>query len=50
LSSVPTIAAQLAGDFSSERGRAAMRALQSTLAVRPHEHDTSPHGSPQNED
>jgi nicotinamidase-related amidase len=47
LSSVPTIAAQLAGDFGSERGRAAMRALQSTLALRPHDHDTSQHGSPQ---
>jgi nicotinamidase-related amidase len=31
LSAVATIAAQLAGDFGSERGRAAMRALQSTI-------------------
>jgi nicotinamidase-related amidase len=38
LSSVATIAAQLAGDFDSEAGRAAMRALQSTLSPHGHEH------------
>jgi nicotinamidase-related amidase len=38
LSAVATIAAQLAGDFSSERGQAAMRALQSTLVVHGHGH------------
>jgi nicotinamidase-related amidase len=39
LSSVATIAAQLAGDFTSEQGRAAMRALGSTLTVHDHDHD-----------
>jgi nicotinamidase-related amidase len=39
LSAVATIAAQFAGDFGSERGRAAMRALQSTLISRKHQHD-----------
>ncbi len=38
LSTVATIAAQLAGDFGSDRGRAAMRALRSTLNVHTHEH------------
>lgn len=38
LSAVTTIAAQLAGDFGSERGRAAMRALQSTLVLPEHDH------------
>jgi nicotinamidase-related amidase len=41
LSAVGTIAAQLAGDFTSERGQAAMRALQSTLIVHAHEHGAS---------
>jgi nicotinamidase-related amidase len=39
LSAVATIAAQLAGDFNTERGRAAMRALQSTLSLHQH-HDS----------
>jgi nicotinamidase-related amidase len=40
LTTVATIAAELAGDFASESGRAAMRVLQSTLVVRSHDHDT----------
>jgi nicotinamidase-related amidase len=39
LSAVATIAAQLAGDFGSERGRAAMRVLQSTLPSHVPAHD-----------
>jgi len=39
LSSVATIAAQLAGEFGSELGRAAMRVLQSTITL--HVHDTN---------
>jgi nicotinamidase-related amidase len=39
LSSVATIAAQLGGDFGSKGGRAAMRALQSTLDTHAHHHD-----------
>jgi nicotinamidase-related amidase len=39
LSSVATIAAQLAGDFTTDRGRAAMRALGSTLTVHTHRHE-----------
>jgi hypothetical protein len=45
LSSVATIAAELAGDFSSEPGRAAMRALQSTLTLPTHEHPQHHHTS-----
>jgi hypothetical protein len=45
LSSVATIAAELAGDFATESGRAAMRVLQSTLglpaAEHPHQHRSS---------
>jgi nicotinamidase-related amidase len=40
LSAVTTIAAQLAGDFHSETGRAAMRALQSALPPRVHHHES----------
>jgi nicotinamidase-related amidase len=44
LSAVATIAAELAGDFGSERGRAAMRALQSTLVLPEHDRgDHAPH-------
>ena len=38
LSSVATLAAQLAGDFRTENGRAAMRALQATLTLPAHDH------------
>jgi nicotinamidase-related amidase len=41
LSAVATVAAQLAGDFGSERGRAAMRALQATLPAHTSAHDTA---------
>jgi len=43
LSSVPTIVAELAQDFSSERGRAAMRALQSMIAPHAHTHAEHDH-------
>ncbi len=43
LSSVPTIAAELAGDFTTESGRAAMRALQSLIPARGHAHRTEDH-------
>jgi nicotinamidase-related amidase len=39
LSAVATIAAQLAGDFRTEGGRAAMRALQATIQLHAHEHE-----------
>jgi len=39
LSAVATIAAQLAGDFNSELGRAAMLALQSTLPAHAGAHE-----------
>jgi nicotinamidase-related amidase len=39
LSTVAALAAQLCEDFDSERGRLAMRALQSTLVPRTHAHD-----------
>ena len=38
LSSVPAIAAELAGDFSTPAGRAAMGALQAMLATPEHRH------------
>jgi len=42
LSSVATIAAQLAGDFGTDRGRAAMRVLQSTFTPHAHGEEAAP--------
>jgi hypothetical protein len=39
LSTVGALAARLCGDFDSERGRSAMRALQSTIVPHAHAHD-----------
>ena len=49
LSSVPAIAAELAGDFGSETGRAAMRALQSMVTIRAHDHSAEDDDEPEHE-
>ena len=49
LSSVPAIAAELAGEFSSETGRAAMRALQSMVTIRAHDHSGEDDDEPEHE-
>lgn len=44
LSSVLTLAAELAGDFNTENGRAAMRVLQSALGGHAHQAAATEHG------